>query len=174
MPCHTGEKMGYTVIGKITNSHGVKGDIKIFPLTDDPDRFFSLKKAYIGEIKEEVFPEDPRIHKGMILIRLKGMEDINKILRFKGQYIYVLDDDRIKLPEGRYFISDLIGCEVYDMTERKLGTIKDVLQGAANDVYVIDGGNGMEYLIPAVERFIVSVNIADNKIQVDPIKGMIE
>lgn len=166
--------MGYTAIGKITNTHGVKGDMKIFPLTDDPDRFFNLRKAYIGEIKEEVLPEDPRIHKGMVLLKFKGLQDINKILRFKGQYIYILDDDRVKLPEGRYYISDLLGCEVIDMSERKLGTIKDVLQGAANDVYVIDGGNGKEYLIPAVERFIVSVNITDKRIQVDPIEGMIE
>lgn len=166
--------MGYTAIGKITSTHGIKGDMKIFPLTDDPDRFFSLRKAYIGDLKEEVFPEEPRIHKGMILIRFKSLEDINKILRFKGQYIYVLDEDRIKLPEGRYFISDLLGCEVFDMKERKLGTIKDVLQGAANDVYVIDGGNGLEYFIPAVERFIVSVSIADKRVQVDPIEGMIE
>lgn len=174
MSFQAGEDMGYTAIGKITSTHGVKGDVRIYPLTDDPDRFFHLDKAFIGDMKEEVLPFEPRFHKGLILIRFVGLEDINQILKFKGEYLYVLDEDRVRLPEGRYFISDLVGCEVFKKSGDSLGIIQDVLQGAGNDVYVVDGGNGREYLIPAVERFVLSVDIVGKRILVDPIEGMIE
>lgn len=166
--------MEYTTIGKITSTHGVRGDLKVYPLTDDPERFFALNKVFVGDTKELLIPVGAKLHKGMVLIRFKGMDDINMVLRFKDQYLYVLDEDRIKLPEGRYFLSDLIGCQVLDLSGKMIGNLSDVLQGAANDVYVIDGGDGKEYLIPAVERFIISVDIVNKRVIVDPIEGMIE
>jgi 16S rRNA processing protein RimM len=166
--------MKFTAIGKITSTHGIKGDVKIYPLTDDPDRFFSLEKVYVGEIKELLIPQEVKLHKGMVLLRFKGMEDINQVIRYKNHYVYVLDEDRVKLPDGRFFISDLLECEVVDTSGNLIGNITDVLQSAANDVYVIHSDQGKEFLIPAVERFVVSVDIINKKVVVDPIEGMIE
>ena len=170
----SGDIMKFTAIGKITSTHGIKGDVKIYPLTDDPDRFFKLEKLFVGEIKELVIPQEVKLHKGMVLLRFKGMEDINQAIRYRNQYVYVLDEDRVKLPDGRYFISDLLGCEVIDTSGNMIGNITDVLQSAANDVYVIHDGKGKEFLIPAVEKFVVSVDITNKKVVVDPIEGMIE
>lgn len=166
--------MKFTAIGKITSTHGIKGDVKIYPLTDDPDRFLSLEKVYVGEIKELLILQEVKLHKGMVLLRFKGMEDINQVIRYKNQYIYVLDQDRVKLPDSRYFISDLLECKVVDTSGNLIGNITHVLQSAANDVYVIHSDQGKEFLIPAVERFVVSVDIINKKVVVDPIEGMIE
>ena len=166
--------MEYTIIGKITGTHGIKGDLKVFPLTDTTDRFFELKKAYLGEEKTKLQISGVKLHKGMILLRFQDHDDINKVLAFKDEYIYVDEEDKIKLPENHYFISDLIGCRVYDLSESFIGSLTDVIQNSANDVYVVTAENGKEYLIPAVEAFIASVDVLDKKIIIDPIEGMIE
>lgn len=166
--------MNYTIIGKIINTHGIKGDMKVFPLTDNPERFFDLKEAYVGDKKEIVNISDAKIHKGLVLIHFKSLDNINDILKYKDEYIYVKDEDRIDLPEDHYFISDLIGCKVLDKTHRDIGVIKDVLQGIASDVYIIKGDDNKEYMVPAVGEFIISVDIAKKVIIIDPIEGMIE
>ncbi|MDX9917810.1 MAG: ribosome maturation factor RimM [Gudongella sp.] len=165
--------MGYTAIGMITNTHGVRGEVKVFPLTDDPERFFELKKAYIGEFKDEVLPVNARISKDIIILGFTGLEDINKVADFRNQYIYVLDEDRIKLEEGRFFISDLIGCAVFDTDNNLLGELSDILQGPANDVYVVKQSDTKEFMVPAVSEFIKEIDVKNKKIIVDPIEGMI-
>jgi 16S rRNA processing protein RimM len=166
--------MEYTIIGKITGTHGIKGDLKVFPLTDSTDRFFQLEKAYVGESKSKVKISDVKLHKGMVLLRFQDLDDINKVLVFKNQYLFVDEEDKVKLPDNHYFISDLLGCRVYDKSESFIGNMTDVIQNSANDVYVVTAENGKEYLIPAVEAFIVSVDVVEKKIIIDPIEGMIE
>ncbi|HZH93240.1 MAG TPA: ribosome maturation factor RimM [Tissierellaceae bacterium] len=166
--------MEYTVIGKLTGTHGIKGDLKVFPLTDSTERFFELEKAYVGENKIKVHVSGVKLHKGMVLLRFKGLEDINKVLDFKDEYLYVDEEDKVRLPENHYFISDLVGCRVYDKSETFIGELTDVIQNSANDVYVVTSDTGKEYLIPAVEAFIASVDVVEKIIIVDPIEGMIE
>lgn len=166
--------MEYTIIGKIINTHGIKGDLKIYPLTDSLDRFFDLEKVYIGDTKEEAFIKDVKIHKGLALIRFKNLENINDVLKFKEEFIYVDDVDRVELGENRYFISDLIGCEVKLQDGEKVGFLSDVLQGGANDVYVVLSPEKKEFLIPARAEFIKRVDIENSIVVIDPIEGMIE
>ncbi|MGM0396837.1 MAG: ribosome maturation factor RimM [Bacillota bacterium] len=166
--------MEYTIIGKITGTHGIKGDVKVYPLTSSTDRFFDLKKAYIGEDKIELQLQNIKLHKGMVLLQFKGLEDINKVLGLKDQYIYVDEEDKVVLPEDHYFISDLVGCKVYDKNESFIGTITDVIQNSANDVYVVTDDDSRNHLIPAVKAFILLVDVNQKKIIVDPIEGMIE
>lgn len=167
--------MDYTVVGKIINTHGIKGEVKVYPLTDNLHRFSDLKVVFIGEKKIEVEIESVRYHKGFGILKFKGYDNINQILSFKDSYIYIRDEDRIKLPENSYFISDLLHCKVYDTKLNLIGELVDVLQGASNDVYVVkDHYNEKEYLIPAVREFIIDVNIKEKKIIIDPIEGMIE
>ncbi|TJX16198.1 16S rRNA processing protein RimM [Tissierella creatinini] len=167
--------MEYTIVGKLINTHGIKGEVKVYPLTDDIERFSYLKSAYIGEGKLPVTIESVKYNKGMAILKFKGYDDINQILKFKDQYLYVDDDNKVVLPDNHFFISDLIGCKVYDMKNIFIGHIVDVLQGYSNDVYVIkDKEKSKDYLIPAVKAFIKEVNIEEKIIFIDPLEGMIE
>lgn len=167
--------MDYTIIGKFVNSHGLKGHVKIYPLTSDIDRFKYLKSAYLGESKLPVNIKETKFHKDMVILKFKEFDDINDILKYKDQYLYVDEENKVVLEENHFFISDLIGCKVYDMNKAYIGDIIDVLQGYSNDVYVIkDKDLNKEYLIPAVKAFIKEVNIKDKTISIDPLEGMIE
>lgn len=167
--------MEYTIVGKIINTHGINGELKIYPLTDEPKRFSDLDELYIGDLKMVVNIRNVRYHKGFPIIGLHEFDNINQVLQFKDQYIYIDDKDKIALPENRYFISDLIGCGVFDMDKKKVGYIKDILQNSGNDVYLVKNDiNNKEYLIPAVQAFIKVVDIDKKMIFIDPIEGMIE
>lgn len=167
--------MDYTQVGKIINTHGVKGEVKVYPLTNNIYRFDQLKKVYLGENKLKVNIEKVRYHKGMVIIKFIGINNINQIISFKDEFIYVDEEDRIELPEGHYFIYDIVGCVVNNIHGEKVGTVIDVIQSASNDVYVVKGhGVDKEYLIPAIKEFIVHVDVDEKKIIIDPIEGMIE
>ncbi len=167
--------MEFTIIGKITNTHGIKGEVRVYPLTDNIERFSDLDKVYIGEAKRQASVKTVRYHKGLAILGFEEFDNINQVLDFKDQYLYIDDEDRIVLPEDRYFIFDLIGCEVFDMANKSIGHIVDVILNMGNDVYVIKNHKGdKEYLIPAVKEFIKTIDIDKKKIVIDPIEGMIE
>lgn len=167
--------MEFTIIGKITNTHGIKGEVRVYPLTDNIERFSDLDKVYIGEAKRQASVKTVKYHKGLAILGFEEFDNINQVLDFKDQYLYIDDEDRIVLPEDRYFIFDLIGCEVFDMANKSIGHIVDVILNMGNDVYVIKNHKGdKEYLIPAVKDFIKTIDIDKKKIVIDPIEGMIE
>lgn len=165
--------MEYIVIGKIVNTHGIRGDIKIYPYTDDIKRFSSLNNIYIGKEKLSFEIDSIKYHKGMVLLKLKEFDNINEVIHFKDELIFIDEQDKVKLPKDNYFIYELIDCKVFDVEGNSLGYIKDVLQNSSNDVYVIKDEN-KEYLIPAVKEFVKEVNIIKKTIIIDPIEGMIE
>ena len=139
--------MNYTIVGKIINSHGIRGEVKVYPFTNDIIRFDFLKLAYIGESKILVNIESVKYHKGIVILKFKEYNDINDILKYKDSYIFVDDENRIILPKNHYFIYDLIGCNVVDTKGNSIGILKDVLQEYSNDVYVIkDKNESNEYL----------------------------
>lgn len=165
----------YTIVGMITNTHGIKGELKVFPLTDDMERFNYLKQAYIGEDKTKVNLEKVRYHKNLAIIKFKEYNDINEVKKFKDNYIYVDDEEKVILPKDHFFIYDLIDSQVFDMESNLIGTLVDVLKGSSNDVYVVKNlGKNKEYLIPAVKQFIIKVDILEKKIIINPIEGMVE
>ncbi len=167
--------MEFTQVGRIINTHGVNGEVKVYPLTDDIYRFDELEKVYLGKDKLKLGIEKVRYHKGLVIIKFKGIDNINEIISFKDDFIYVDEDDRIELSEGQYFIYDVIGCMVYNLKGEKIGIVSDVIQFASNDVYVIkDYNSDKEYLIPAIREFIIHIDIDNKNIIIDPIEGMIE
>lgn len=167
--------MEYTIIGKIINTHGLHGEVKVFPLTNDIERFNILKKAFIGEDKKEVNISGVKYHKGIAILKFKEFNDINEILKLKDNYIYVDKDNRVVLPDNEFFIYDLVDCKVFDLENNYIGVVRDIIQGASNDVYVIiNEDTSKEYLIPAVKQFIKTVDIKNKLITIDPIEGMIE
>jgi 16S rRNA processing protein RimM len=170
-----GEYMEYIKVGRIINTHGIKGELKVFPLTDNLDRFDDLKIVYLGNNKEKVEIEQVKYHKGLVIIKFREFDNINQVLRFKDDFIYIDEEDKVKLPEDHYFIFDIIDCDVYDTEGRKIGIVIDVLQYTSNDVYVVkDQDKNKQYLIPAVKQFIVDIDVDNKKIIIDPIEGMIE
>lgn len=167
--------MDYTIIGKIISAHGIKGEVKVYPITDNLNRFNYLKTAYIGEKKIKVELERVKYHKNLAILKFKEINDINEIISFKDNFIYVDEEGKIILPKNHFFIHDLLDSQVFDTKSNLIGTIVDVLQGASNDIYVVkDIEKNKEYLIPAVKKFIIDVNTIDKKIIIDPIEGMIE
>ena len=167
--------MEYIKVGRIINTHGIRGELKVFPLTDNLDRFDDLKIVYIGNNKEKVEIEQVKYHKGLAIIKLKEFDNINQVLKFKDDFLYIDVEDKVELPEDHYFIFDIVDCNVYDTKGRKIGVVTDVLQYTSNDVYVVkDKEKNKEYLIPAVKEFVVDIDVENKKIIIDPIEGMIE
>lgn len=167
--------MEYTIVGQIINSHGIQGEVKVYPLTDDVNRFSQLKKAYLGEGKLKVNLKSVKYHKGLVILKFNEFNNINEILPLKDKYIYVDDEDRVVLPEDSFFIHDLMDSQVYDISGNLIGILEDVIQGPSNDIYVVKGHeSNKNHLIPAVKNFIKEVDIKDKKIIIDPIEGMIE
>ena len=167
--------LNYVQIGKIVNTHGIKGELKIYPLTDDLYRFDHLKTAFLGEKKVEVTVQNVKYHKNFAILKFKEFNNINEVLQFKEEFLYVDIDDTIDLPQGRYFIFDIIGCEVYDTSNNLIGIVVEVIQSAGNDVYVVKNADSQkEYLIPAIKEFFTLIDVASKKIIIDPIEGMIE
>lgn len=155
--------------GQIVNTHGIKGEVKIVPWCDTPDFLCDFDVFYINEKPVEV--EDIRVHKGNVLAKLAGVNDIDAAAALKNKVICI-DRDDVELPEGRHFIADLIGLEVRDAeTGAVLGMIEDVLTPPANEVYVVKGGS-KEYMIPAVEEFLAETNVEAGYVRVRMIEGM--
>ncbi|WP_069649678.1 ribosome maturation factor RimM [Caloranaerobacter ferrireducens] len=158
-------------VGKIVNTHGIKGELKILPLTDDMTRFEELEYVYVEKQKIEI--EDVWYKKNFVMLKFKGFDNINDVLCFKGKYVYVDKENAIELPEDTYFIFQIIGLNVYLKNGKFLGEIKDVIQTGSNDVYVVKNDN-REYLIPAIKEVIKEINLDDKKVIIDPLEGMIE
>lgn len=165
--------MQYTAIGKIINTHGIKGELKIYPLTDNRDRFKTLKVAYIGREKLKVNVVGLKYNKDKPIVRLNEFNNINEVLKFKEEYLYVDDDNLVKLPEDRHFVFDLVDCKVENMNGDFIGILKDIIDNPSNDVYVIVNDD-KEYLVPAVKEFVKYIDVDNKLIRIDPIEGMIE
>jgi len=167
--------MDYIIVGRIVNTHGIKGELKVYPLTDNIERFDDLKKAYIGDNKIKAEIDTVKYHKGFVIIKFKEFNDINEVLHFKDSFIYIEENDKVKLPEDHYFIFDIVGCTVYNTEGEKIGVLTEVIQSASNDVYVVKNmEKNRSYLIPAVKEFVTEVDIKNKRITIDPIEGMIE
>lgn len=165
--------MDYIQVGKIINTHGLKGDVKVLPLTDDIKRFSKLKNVYIGENKKKLEVSKVWYNKGYAMLAFKEYENINDVEKFKNEIIWIDEKDKIKLPKDSYFIHDLIGMEVYLKDESYLGKIEDVLTPGANDVYLVKN-KGKQYLIPAIKDVVKNIDIEEKKMIIDPIEGLID
>ena len=168
----------YFEIGKIVNTHGVRGEVKVVPLTDDPKRFDKLKSAYISSTISEGMQkynfEGAKFHKTFVLLKIKDINDANEAEKLKGKFIIINREDAVKLPKDSFFICDLINCEVYDEKANKLGILIDILQTGSNDVYVVCDENKKEILIPALKSVVKEVSIENKKITVELPQGLID
>lgn len=166
-------------VGSITQTHGIRGEVKVFPLTDDISRFKNMKNLLLDAGKEGYITlevESVRPQKNLVILKFKGIDNINDIEKYKGKGLYVTKENRVKLNKDEYFIADLIGVSVFLDTDkdRVFGKIKDVLQTGANDVYEIETTDGREFLLPAIKECVLSVDIDSDKVEIHLLDGLLE
>ena len=148
-------------VGVITTTHGVRGEVKVFPTTDDANRFKKLKEVILDTGKEQLPLEIAQVKffKNLVILKFKGIDNINDIEKYKGKSLYVTREHAVKLKKDEYFIADLIGMRAVTEEGEELGTIKDVLQTGANDVYIIKKDGEDELLVPAIKDCVKNVEI---------------
>ena len=163
-------------VGAITSTHGIKGEVKVFPTTDDPNRFKVLKNVILDTDKGLIELEitGVKFFKQFVILKFKGINDINDIEKYKGKKLLVTRENAVELEEGEYFIADLIGLKVVTDEDEELGELTDVLQTGANDVYEVKMINGKEVLIPAIKDCILDVDIKEGVMKVHLLKGLID
>lgn len=163
-------------VGVITTTHGVRGEVKVFPTTDDPARFKKLKNVILDTGKEKIDLEitGVKFFKNMVILKFKGMDDINDVERYRKKSLFVTRENAVELKKDEYFIADLIGLRVFTDEGEELGEITDVLQTGANDVYVIKQGNGEELLLPAIRDCVKEVAIGEGRMCVHLLPGLRE
>lgn len=168
-------------VGIISSTHGVRGEVKVFPTTDDVKRFKKCKSLLVDTGKEllEWEVESVKFFKQFAILKFKGIDSINDIERYKGKSLYVTRENAVRLRKDEYFIADLLGLKVLDEDETPIGILRDVLETGANDVYVIDldQGNGTqprELLLPAIKECILHVDIEAGYMKVHILEGLLD
>jgi len=166
----------YFEVGQIVNTFGVKGFVKVNPFTDDITRFEDLKKVYIykKENIKEIEIEEVKYHKNMVLLKFKGIDDMNEAEKLKNSYLKIHRKDAIPLPEGTYFIVDLIGLNVYTDNEVLLGKVDDIYNNGSTDIYVVKNELGKQILLPAIDDVLKDINLEQGKITVHLLKGLVD
>lgn len=161
-------------VGQIVNTHGIKGEIKVVPFTDDINRFDKLKKVYVKTKKESKLYqiESVRYHKNMVLFKLQGIDNPEQAELLKNSFLEIDREDAIPLKEGTYFIADLIGLEVYTDEGKLLGKVDDIYNTGANDIYVVKDELGKTILLPGIKDVIKQV-VLEEKIVVHLIPGLL-
>ena len=168
------EKLTVFRIGQIVNTQGLKGEVRVYPYTDDINRFDELEYFYIDKNLNNKYEVERVRYKGnMVIMKIKDIDSIELAEKLKTKNMYIGREQGRELEEGEFFVSDLIGLDVFTVDGEKVGVLKDVLQHAINDVYVVSSGE-KEHLIPSIEKFVPTIDLDQNKMIIDPIKGMLD
>ena len=161
----------YLEVGKVTNVHGLMGEVKVQPWADSPEFLCQFKTLYVDEAHFPMTVQRARVHKNMVIIKFDGPTDVPSALSLRNAILYI-DRSDVDLPEGAFFLADIYGLEVRDAaTGEVLGKIADVLTLPANNVYVVKGG-ARELMIPAVPQFIAETSVEGGFIRVNMMEGL--
>ena len=162
-------------VGVITATHGLKGEVKVFPTTDDPNRFRRLKEVILDTGKEErvLKIEGVKFFKQMVILKFQGLDDINDVERLRRGILYVTRENAVRLKRNEYFIADLIGMRVENEDGSELGILQDVISTGANDVYDVRLADGRQLLIPAIRECILEVNVEEGWMRVHLLDGLL-
>lgn len=167
--------MSSVLIGQIVNVHGIKGEVKIYPYTDDVDSLAKkLKTVYLDEHMKESYNVSCRVQKGMLLAKLSTIDTVEKAENLRKRYVYISEEDLDTLEEDSYYVKDLIGLEIYNIEDNKLiGTLDYVFNTGANDVYEVTTTDNKKVYLPAIKQVIKKVDIKARKIYVELMEGLI-
>lgn len=162
-------------VGIITSTHGVRGEVKVYPTTDDPRRFRRLKEVVLdtGREKINLEIEGVKFFKQFVILKFKGLDNINDIEKYRQKSLYVTRKNAVRLQRDEYFIADLIGLKVQDEDGTELGTVKDVIETGANDVYEVEMADGRSLLLPAIKQCILNVDVENGMMQVHVLEGLL-
>lgn len=163
-------------VGVISNTHGIRGEVKVYPTTDNVRRFDDLKEVILDTGKEQLnlHVTSVKYFKNMVILKFKEFDNINDIIPYKGMDLLVTRENAIPLEEGEYYIADIIGSKVITDEDKILGTLTDVLQTGANDVYVVKIKDGKEVLLPSIEECILDRDIENKIVKVHIMKGLLD
>ena len=163
-------------VGVITTTHGVRGEVKVFPTTDDPARFKKLKNVVLDTGREKIDLEiaGVKFFKNMVILKFKGIDNINDVEKYRKKSLYVTRENAVKLKKNEYFIADLIGLKAESEEGEDLGSLSDVLQTGANDVYVLSKEGTSDILLPAIKECVKEVDIEGGKMIVHLLPGLRE
>ena len=162
-------------VGVISSTHGVRGEVKVFPTTDDVKRFKKLKKVILDTGKEQL-PleiEGVKFFKQFVILKFRWIDNINDIEKYKGKSLLVDREHAVKLKKDEYFIADMIGMDVFTEEGELFGALKDVMETGANDVYIIEMTDGKEVLVPAIKQCILDVDIENRKMVIHLLEGLV-
>ena len=162
-------------VGVISSTHGVRGEVKVFPTTDDVTRFRQLKKVYL-DTGREMLPleiQNVKFFKRFAILKFKGIDNINDIEKYRGKSLMIDREDAVDLDEDENFIADMIGMKVCTEDGSEFGTLKDVMETGANDVYIIDSLEHGEVLIPAIRECILDVDMDEERMTIHLMEGLV-
>lgn len=161
-------------VGVISSTHGIRGEVKVFPTTDDVARFKKLKKVLLDTGREqlELEVQSVKFFKQFVILKFKGIDNINDIEKYKGKSLLVPREQAVPLGRDEYYIADLIGMEVFT-EDGRFGVVKDVMETGANEVYIIDSDLHGEVLIPAIRQCILDVDVEKKKMQIRLLDGLL-
>jgi len=167
--------MDRVTIGQISRVRGVKGEMVVVPLTDEPSRFLKLRKVTVSkeENTDEFLVERAREFKGKVLLKLKKVESPEEAKKLVGGFVEIEKDQLVELPEGRYFIFDIIGLQVVTTKGERVGKVKEVISLAANDVYLVEGDK-KQYDIPAIKEVVKRIDLTKREMIIEPIEGLLD
>ncbi|CAG9619733.1 ribosome maturation factor RimM [Sutcliffiella rhizosphaerae] len=166
-------------VGKLVNTHGIKGEVRVVSRTDFPEqRYQKGNRLYLFLPNEkepvEVVVESRRVHKSFDLLIFKGYYNVNEVEKFKGAIVKVPEDQLEELEEGEYYFHEIVGCKVLlQENMEEIGTVKEVLTPGANDVWVVKAKKGKDILIPYIDSVVIKVDIKEKTIIIDPLEGLL-
>jgi 16S rRNA processing protein RimM len=176
---HPAEQAGaandWVAVGRITGAFGIRGDVKVQPLTDFPERFQGTATLYVGDDHIARSVVSARQHARIVVVHLAGIETANDAERLRGAHLYIPAGELLALPQDQYYLHDLIGLRVERIDGTPLGVVADVLIGGGNDLFVIrPTAGGADVLLPAVKEFVKSVDLPGGVMRVAPIPGLFD
>ncbi|HIX15400.1 MAG TPA: ribosome maturation factor RimM [Candidatus Hungatella pullicola] len=163
-------------VGVISSTHGIRGEVKVFPTTDDAERFLDLEEVILDAGREQITLKIERVKffKNMVILKFKGYDNINDIERYKGRDLLITREQAVELGPDENFIVDLIGLLVVTDQGEELGTLTDVIKTGANDVYQVKLPSGKEVLLPAIKECILSVDLEKGMVTVHVMDGLLD
>lgn len=164
----------YLEMGKITNTHGIRGEVTAQSWGDYEDDLVDFDYFYVGKNKTKMEVEHARPHKHVVLIKFKGVDDCNAAEALKNQLLYMDRDEMEELEDGCYYIADLEGITAYLEDGRVLGKVTQVMQTGANEVFVIKNESGKEYLVPFIQDCVKDVDIEQKRCTITPLEGLFD
>lgn len=169
------ESQAYYHVGKIVNTHGIRGEVKVVPITDFADERFKQGASLMIEKGDQMIPvtvEQARPHKGMLLLKLAEYDNINDVETFRNCFLSVAEDDQQPLEDGAYYYHQIIGLQVETTDGRPLGKIKEIMAPGANDVWVVERPNQKDLLLPVIKDVIKKVDLDEQKVIVELMEGL--